>query len=134
MGLREERERRFKKEKGLKIARKEAAVASSSTASSSSKGTQRKGIGIRKHPVSLLSNRKETEEGEAIDAEGGRGGEIEENEDSLVDTDDILNPEGSASMQNTLLRGYTKTSCTLVTRVVKVCYLVALLRWSVTRP
>ena len=54
-----------------------------------------------------------------IDAEGGRGGEIEENEDSLVDIDDILNPEGSASMQNTLLRGYTKTSCTLVTRV---CY------------
>ena len=61
------------------------------TAPSSSKGTQRKGIGIRKNPLSLLSNRKGIE----AEDEGGGGSEIEENEDSLVDTDNILGPEGA---------------------------------------
>ena len=42
---------------------------------------QKKGIGIRKNSLSLLSNRKETE-GEDARAEGGWGSEIEEYEDS----------------------------------------------------
>ena len=53
---------------------------------------QKKGIGIRKNSLSLLSNREETEEEEMI-AEAGWGSEIEEYEDSSVDIDDILDPE-----------------------------------------
>ena len=42
----------------------------------------------------MLSNREETEGEEVID-EGGGVSEIEENEDSSVDIDDILDPEGA---------------------------------------
>ena len=55
-----------------------------------------KGIGIRKTPISLLSNREETEGWEVID-EGGGVSEIEENEDSSVDIDEILDPEGASA-------------------------------------
>ena len=51
----------------------------------------KKGIGIRKNSLSLLSNREETEEEEMI-AEAGWGSEIEGYEDSSVDIDDILDP------------------------------------------
>ena len=53
---------------------------------------QKKGIGIRKNFLSLLSNNEEIEGEEAI-AEGGWGSEIEGYEDSSVDIDDILDPE-----------------------------------------
>ena len=54
---------------------------------------QKKGIGIRKNSLSLLSNREETEGEEAI-AEGDWGSETFEGyEDSSVDIDDILDPE-----------------------------------------
>ena len=49
---------------------------------------------MRKNPLSLLSNREETEGEEAID-EGGGVSEIEENEDSSVDIDEIMDPEGA---------------------------------------
>ena len=49
---------------------------------------------MRKNPLSLLSNREETEGWEVID-EGGGVSEIEENEDSSVDIDEIMNPEGA---------------------------------------
>ena len=42
----------------------------------------------------MLSNRGETEGEEVID-EGGGVSEIEENEDSSVDIDEIMNPEGA---------------------------------------
>ena len=52
----------------------------------------KKGIGIRKNFLSLLSNREETEGEEAI-AKSGWGSGIEGYEDSSVDIDDILDPE-----------------------------------------
>ena len=52
--------------------RKEAAAAGAPTAPSSSICAQKKGSGIRKTSLSLLSNREETEGEEAI-AEGGWG-------------------------------------------------------------
>ena len=51
------------------------------------------GVGIRKNFLSLLSSREETEGEDAID-EGGGESEIEY-EDSSVDIDDILDPEGA---------------------------------------
>ena len=94
MGLREERERLdAKKRKRPKIARKgKKLLQPVPTAPSSSKSTQKKGVGIRKNSLSLLSSREETE-GEDARAEGGWGSDIEEYEDSSVDIDDILDPE-----------------------------------------
>ena len=59
---------RCKKEKKAKNRkkRKEAATAGVPTAPSSPKSAQKKGIGIRKNSLSLLSNREETEGEEAI--------------------------------------------------------------------
>ena len=67
---------RCKKEKKAKNRekRKEAAAAGVPTAPSSSKSTQKKGVGIRKNSLSLLSSREETEGEDAIDEGGGHGG------------------------------------------------------------
>ena len=61
------------------------------------------GIGIRKTPLSLLSNREETEGEEVID-EGGGVSEIEENEDSSVDIDKIMGPEGAPARRTLRLK------------------------------
>ena len=80
--LREEREQLNAKKRKCQNCekKKEAAIASAFTTSSSSKGTQRNGIDIRKNPLTLLRNRKETEEEEVMDVGGEREGtEMEKN-------------------------------------------------------
>ena len=64
VGLREERERLdAKKRKGQKLREKERSCCSQRfSCTQPFKGTQRKGIGARESLLSLLSNRKETEE------------------------------------------------------------------------
>ena len=110
-----------KREKGEKSReRKEAAAVGVPTASSSSKSTQKKGIGIRKNSLSLLSNREETEGEEAI-AEGGWGSETEENEDSSVDIDDTLDPEEAPARRILCLEATQRPPVvTRSERVVKV--------------
>ena len=82
-----------KREKGQKSKEKERSCYSwCSYCTQLFKKHAKKGIGIRKNSLSLLSNREETE-GEDARAKGGWGSEIEEYEDSSVDIDDILGPE-----------------------------------------
>ena len=82
-----------KREKGQKSQEKERSCCSRcSYCTQLFKKHAKKGIGIRKNSLSLLSNREETE-GEDARAEGGWGSEIEEYEDSSIDIDDILDPK-----------------------------------------
>ena len=84
-----------KREKGQKSREKERSCCSRcSYCTQLFKKHTKKGIGIRKNSLSLLSDREETEGEEAI-AEGGGGSEIEEYEDSSADIDDILDLEGA---------------------------------------
>ena len=54
---------------------------------------QEKCISIRNGPLNLLSKRVETEEDEVVNMDGGS--EIEESRRSLVDINNILDPDGA---------------------------------------
>ena len=76
-----------------------------------------------KENLSLLSNRERTEGEEVIDESGG-GSEIEENEDSSVDIDDILDPEGAPAHRILCLEATQRPPVvTISERMVKVGYL-----------
>ena len=110
-----------KREKGQKLRENERSCYSRcSYCTQLFKKHAKKGIGIRKNSLSLLSNREETE-GEDARAEGSWGSEIEEYEDSSVDIDDILDLEEALACG--VLRLEATQRLTVVTssgRVVKV--------------
>ena len=110
-----------KREKGQKSREKERSCCSwCSYCTQLFKKHAKKGIGIRKNSLSLLSNREETEGEEAI-AEGGWGSEIEEYEDSSVDIDDTLGPKEAPARRILCLEATQRPPVVIRSgRVVKV--------------
>lgn len=74
--------------------KQQAAAAAAKPVASSAKRAQRKATGSKGAPISLLSDGEETE-GEVLGDESDSGRENWE-EDSFVDADDFLGPEGAA--------------------------------------
>ena len=102
---------------------KESTVASVSTVPSSLKSTQIKRISIRNGPLNLLSKREKTEE-EGVVERGGGGSEIEESKCSLVDIDNILNPDKAPARRILCLEVIQKSPVVIrFGRVAKVGYL-----------
>ena len=124
VGLKEERERiDAKKRKSPRIARNRKKLLQPVLLLHPALrgGARGGGIVIRKGPLSLLSNRRETEE-EVVD-EGGGECEIE-NENSFIDIDDILDPEGAPARRILRLEAIQRRPVvTRSGRVVKVGYL-----------
>ena len=75
--------------------KQQAAAAAAEPVANSAKRAQKKATRSKEAPLSLLSDGEETE-GEVPGDESDSGGENWEEEDSFVDADDFLDPEGAA--------------------------------------
>ena len=98
-GPKEERERLdAKREKDQKLREKKRCCCSQCFyCTQLSKSAQKKCVSIRNGPLNLLSKRGGTGEEEVVDM-GGGGSEIEESKRSLVDIDNILNPDEALAL------------------------------------